>query len=66
MRYQDLLRHRNVWLGVAMVLEKWKVSKWINSFLALCGDYSFELYLVHLLVWVIPACFCPVVGLLTV
>jgi len=32
---------------VSMVLEKTKVTKLFLSFLLLCGDYCFELYLVH-------------------
>lgn len=34
---------------IAMVLEKAKVTKPLISFLSLCGNYSFELYLVHIL-----------------
>lgn len=34
---------------VSMMLERTKIFKPIVSFLSLCGDYSFELYLVHIL-----------------
>ena len=34
---------------VAMLLEKTKATKPIVSFLSLCGNYSFELYLIHIL-----------------
>ena len=34
---------------ISMVLEKAKATKPLVSFLSLCGNYSFELYLVHIL-----------------
>ena len=34
---------------VSMLLEKTKATKLLVSFLSLCGNYSFELYLVHIL-----------------
>lgn len=34
---------------VARMLERIKVTKWLVSLVSLCGDYSFEVYLVHLL-----------------
>ena len=33
---------------VAMLLEKTKITKPITAFLSLCGECSFELYLVHI------------------
>lgn len=35
--------------GISMLLEKTKWTRPIVSFLSLCGDYSFEIYLVHIL-----------------
>ncbi len=35
--------------GICIILEKTKITKPIVSFLGLCGDYSFEIYLVHVL-----------------
>ena len=34
---------------LSMLLEKTKITKPIVSFLCLCGDYSFEIYLVHIM-----------------
>jgi peptidoglycan/LPS O-acetylase OafA/YrhL len=34
---------------ISMLLEKTKVTGYIISFLSLCGDYSFEMYLIHIL-----------------
>lgn len=43
---------------VSMFLEKAKITKLIVRFLSLCGDYSFELYLVHIPMFsIIPAFF---------
>lgn len=36
---------------VSMFLERVRISKPVISVLSLCGDYSFELYLVHILVF---------------
>lgn len=38
---------------LSMVLERAKITKRIVAFISLCGDYSFELYLVHVLVFAI-------------
>jgi peptidoglycan/LPS O-acetylase OafA/YrhL len=35
--------------GISMLLKKNKWTRPIISFLSLCGDYSFEMYLVHIL-----------------
>ena len=35
---------------LATLLEKSKITKPIVSFLSICGDYSFELYLMHIMV----------------
>ena len=34
---------------VSIFLKKTKITKWLVDFLSLCGDYSFELYMVHIL-----------------
>ena len=39
--------------GIAIFLERFKITKPIVSFLALCGKYSFEIYLVHVLFFAI-------------
>lgn len=40
---------------VSKILERTKVTKWIVDFLSLCGDYSFEVYLVHIpLIYILP------------
>lgn len=36
--------------SVSALLEKCKITKPIVAFLSLCGEYSFELYLVHILI----------------
>ena len=36
---------------ISMILEKRKATSQIVKFLSLCGDYSFELYLIHILMF---------------
>lgn len=38
---------------VLMILERTKITRLIGAFLSLCGDYSFELYLIHIPVFAV-------------